>query len=108
MKVFRSQIGITDYQVLDLANNAQLLSVAVSRTIPNHGIDLWWLDRDSGGWPDQEVAIYVIGTGNPMPDELLDHDEWSGHPPNLPLRRFIGTVVTPSGLVWHIFQGPVR
>lgn len=108
MRILRHQIAITDYQEIELLGKGQLLSVAVSRTIPEHGIDLWSLDYQSSPRPYmQPRAVYVIGTGNPMPDELLDHDEWSGYP-KLPQRRFIGTVVTPNGFVWHVFEGPRR
>lgn len=109
MRVIRHQIAITDYQVLVVPEPNELLSVAVSRTIPNHGIDLWSLDLEKGDRPRQ-VGIYVIGTGNPMPD-ILQTKEEAGTGVELfgmtQWRKFIGTVVTPSGMVWHVFQGPV-
>lgn len=103
MRVLRHQIAITDYQVLKVPWPPELLSVAVSRVLPNRAIDLWSLDLEDGS-RQGDVGIYVVGTGNPMPDALA----FSGNPfASDRGRKFIGTVVTPSGLVWHVFQGPV-
>jgi hypothetical protein len=108
MRILRHAIGIVDYQTLELPTG-ELLSVAQSRTLPDHSIDLWSIDRETG-WPNR-VGIYVIGTGNPMPDVLRsDDDRFNAGDPvtGEGWRRFIGTVVTPSGLVWHVFAGPVQ
>lgn len=56
---------------------------------------MWSLDNDGGPF---RIGIYIIGTGHTMPVELAVA---------FPAPRFIGTVVTPSELVWHVFQGPV-
>jgi hypothetical protein len=103
VRVIRHQIAITDYQVIDIPAAGTLLSVERSRTIPDHGIDLWSLDYEYGD--ARTVAIYVVGTGNPMPLALARR---LSPPTALADKPFIGTVVTPSGLVWHVFEGPVR
>lgn len=107
MRILRHQIGITDYQVIELPAKGQLLSVAMSRALPNMAIDLWSVDHEHG--QPHEVAVYVIGTGNPMPNDLareLDPPEDSLRLV-YPLQLFLGTVVTPNGLVRHIFQRPL-
>ncbi|MCV7354473.1 DUF7352 domain-containing protein [Mycolicibacterium fluoranthenivorans] len=95
MRIIRHQIAITDYQEIDLPASGKALSVAMSRIpeLQNHALDLWSADYESG--PPKTLAIYVVGTGNPMPDGI--NPDW-----------FIGTVVTPSGLVWHAFQGLIN
>lgn len=112
MRVIRHELEITDYQTLTMPGSGTTLSVARSRTRPDTAIDLWSLDyEDLGDSYALPLGIYVIGTGNPMPIELqgaplaegesLPPTRWRWH-------RFAGTVVTPSGLVWHVFQGPCR
>lgn len=94
MRIIRHQILITDYQTIALPAEGELLSVAQSRTLPDRAIDLWSLDTQRG--EPMQAGVYVVGTGNPM-DCALEHG-----------RNFIGSVVTPSGLVWHVLQGPVQ
>ncbi|SIA69894.1 DUF7352 domain-containing protein [Mycobacteroides abscessus] len=96
MRIIRHELDIIDYQTVWLPNDGYLLSVAQSRTDPNTAIDLWSNDLEYGeGCPK---GIYVVGTGNPMPERLRD---------SVRKRDFIGTVITPIGLVWHVFDGPV-
>lgn len=124
MRILRHPIEITDYQTITLPNDGDLLSVALSRDDQNGLIDLWSLDFQYGN--GRPAAIYVIGTGNPMPEELRDsantvyrraeaargdgvvHDVFIPPEDPLPWRKFLGTVVTPIGLVWHVFEGPIR
>ncbi len=109
MRIIRHPIAIIDYQEIYLPGEGEVLSVAASREFPNHGIDLWALDYERG--EQRTVTIYVIGTGNPMPTDLAAEMDPHGHggiPVLLPDHKFIGTVVTANGLVWHIFEGPVR
>jgi hypothetical protein len=88
-RILRWSIGITDLQYLEVPAPGRILSVAQSREVPDHGIDLWTVART--GAQDITRTIYVVGTGNPMPD------------PGPMGMDFIGTVVTPSGLIWHVF-----
>lgn len=97
MRIIRHELDITHYQVVPLDGSGELLSVAQSRTEPNTLIDLWSIDQQRQ--VTLFVGVYIIGTGHPMPPELSDPERFS---------KFLGTVVTPSGLVWHVFQGPVR
>ncbi|ATN88582.1 hypothetical protein SEA_JALFARM20_98 [Mycobacterium phage JalFarm20] len=97
MRILRHQVAITDYQEIEIPEG-QLLSVAVSRTLPNTAIDLWSLDMENGY--NELHAIWIVGTGNTFPAQLAK--------PVIGRREFIGTVVTPSGLVWHVFEGARR
>ena len=72
-----------------------VLSVGVSRTRPDDVIDLWCRVPELA--PNVEISIWIVGTGNPMPTVL--HDERA---------RFLGTVICPNKLVWHVFVGPNR
>ncbi len=95
MRIIRHQIAITDYQEIDLPASGKALSVAMSRIpeLQNHALDLWSADYESG--PPKTLAIYVVGTGNPMPDGInprLVH--WHRRHPRL--------------LVWHAFQGLIN
>lgn len=124
MRIIRHELDIIDYQTVVLPADGDLLSVAQSRTAPNNRIDLWSHDFEYGeGWTK---AIYIVGTGNPMPTELRDsrntkyrrderrfgggfvHDIYIPPDNPQPWRKFLGTVVTPCELVWHVFEGPVR
>ncbi|ORA62192.1 hypothetical protein [Mycobacteroides franklinii] len=124
MRIIRHALRIDDYQEVTLPSDGDLLSVAQSRRSPNGLIDLWSLDFEHGeGWTK---GIYIVGTGNPMPDQLRDsantqyrrnehryspgftNDVFIMDEDPKPWRKFIGTVVTPSGLVWHVFEGPLR
>ena len=111
MRILRHPIRIDDYQTIALPNHGELLSVAVSRAAPNRRIDLWSLDFEQG--EGRAVGIYVVGTGNPMPSELgptLVPGWFGGADTVIPqlTQRFLGTVVTSSDLVWHVFEGPVQ
>jgi hypothetical protein len=99
MRIIRHEIAITDYQEVRLPADGELLSVAMSRTLPNAALDVWSLDRRFG--EPRKVGLYVVGTGNPMPPPIMDRSLSMLH------ASFLGTVVTPSGLVWHVFEGPV-
>lgn len=111
MRIIRHDLDIADYQTVALPADGDLLSVAQSRTNPNGRIDLWSLDFEVG--EPRTKAAYIVGTGNPMPEELaptLVLEYLNGIATHVPKadQRFIGTVVTPCGLVWHVFEGPVR
>ena len=45
-----------------------------------------WVELDPVG--DDIVEVTFIGTGHPVPDNI----------------GFVGSVVTPAGLVWHVYE----
>lgn len=91
LRVLRYRLAITDEQTVIMPQPANVLSVAVSREDPNGLIDLWAIGGD--GYRPVEVPIFVHGTGHPMIDAPS---------------AFVGTVVTPNQLVWHVFRGANR
>lgn len=97
MRIIRHKLDIVEYQTIWLPNDGYLLSVAQSRTDPNTKIDLWSNDLEAGeGHPK---GIYIAGTGNSIPEHMRF---------SIRKRDFLGTVVTPVGLVWHTFEVPVQ
>lgn len=90
-RVLRYPLDITDHQQVVIREPAQIISVAQSRDHPNSHIDLWAVGGDN--YRDKQVDIYIVGTGHPMPEAQV---------------IFLGTVVTPNELVWHIWEGRRR
>jgi hypothetical protein len=93
--IYRVSVPVTDYQELDLTGPP--LSVAADRDGSSACFDLWFEHRDLGFEPDYHhpYPIWVFGTGHPVPWTHYTRYAWV----------FLGTVVTPSGLVWHVFTG---
>lgn len=69
----------------------QVLSVAADRGGRSDVFDLWF---ENGDYEPHKVALHIVGTGHPLPWS----SRWTRH-----AYRFVGTVVTPSGLVWHAY-----
>lgn len=86
-KIFREELKLVDYQ--EITSDAIPLAVDPGRT--HNGIDIWTIHHN--GKSEEKRGIYIVGTGNPMPDGLS---------------AFIGTCVMPNGLVWHVFEGEVQ
>lgn len=84
--IHRVTLDVTDAQLIAIPNIGQVLSVAPTRDGGSSQIDLWFTTYPDE--PNGKRWIYMAGTGHPLPDG-----------------RFVGTVVTPSGLVWHVFEG---
>lgn len=99
--IHRISVEVTDYQELDLTGPP--ISVAATRDGSSNIFDLWF-EHMEGNRPAYEpnyhgrYGIYVFGTGHPVPWTHYSRHAW----------KFLGTVVTPSGLVWHVYLGPGR
>ena len=89
-RILRWQIVPDDEMEIELPWPAMILSVAPSRD-NSTDIDMWSLAVDG---TDRLVrkTLFVAGTGH-----LRSEDDINGS-------RFIGTCVTASGLVWHVFE----
>lgn len=97
--IYRVSVEVTDKQVLQLTGPP--ISVAPDRGGSSDRFDLWFehMDGDRPAYePDYhgDYTILVFGTGHPVPWSHYTRHAYS----------FIGTVVTPSGLVWHVYRGP--
>lgn len=90
--IHRMSVEVKDYQELDLGGG-MVLSVAADRDGRSAVFDMWF---ESDGGSADPTAIYVLGTGHVTPWNAEIRYAWV----------FIGTVVTPSGLVWHVYRGP--
>lgn len=85
--VWKFDLKVTDFVVLQLPEGAKVLSVAERGEFGNR-LDVWALvDTDA---PMRERRFRVVGTGDPFPDAAAC--------------RFVGTVKTRIGLVWHVFE----
>lgn len=96
--IHRISVEVADYQEIDLTGPA--ISVAADREFRSDRFDLWYEHYEDTGPALAGLtltrALYVIGTGHPVP-----WTPWTRY-----AFTFLGTVVTPSGLVWHIYTGP--
>lgn len=97
MRILRHHIPITDRQFIQTPADGELLSAAVSRTAPDTHIDVWSIDYQRG--VPRAIDVHIVGTGNPIPEDTQTAIS-SG--------KFLGTVVTPSRLVWHVWSGKIR
>ena len=79
--IWKYNIDITDYQVINTRADADFLTVQMQGFYP-----CIWVAVDTEK-ENKEYVIEVFGTGNPIPD----HD-----------RDYIGTI-QESAFVWHVF-----
>lgn len=87
--IYRLNLEVLGYQEIPAGN---VISVAPCRSGRSDVIDLWY-ERSSS---DRTQGLYIFGTGHRTPWSPWTRYAW----------RFIDTVVTPSGLVWHVYVGP--
>lgn len=91
--IHRLHLDVKDYQ--EITVTGRLMSVAPDRGGSSDVFDLWF----EHNVPEAEATthgLYIFGTGHRTPWSVFTRDNF----------RFVGTVVTPSGLVWHIYVGP--
>ena len=84
--IHRATLEVTDRQLLAIHPGGQILSVAPTRDGLSSQIDVSFTTYPGHGIETR--WIHIAGTGHPVPPG-----------------RFVGTVVTPAGLVWHVFEG---
>lgn len=81
--IYKYPIEITDYQTIKIPINAKIIHTGLDP----HGIPCLWAMVDLTNNQTQTITIYVVGTGNPIPNNVRQH---------------IGSF--NQGLfVWHIF-----
>lgn len=92
--IYRVTVMVEDYQELQLSGPP--LSVAADRGGVSDCFDLWFEHYDdSHKEMHRSYPIWVFGTGAPVPWTAYTRHAWT----------FLGTVVTASGLVWHVYTG---
>jgi hypothetical protein len=82
--IWKFPIPVRNVVVPRIPHGAAFLHAAPSPTDP-HAVDTWW-EVDTRAVP-VPVAIHVVGTGHPIPQNAREH---------------LATVPMPSGLVWHL------
>lgn len=95
--IYRLNVPVTDYQEIAAR---RVISVGACRSGRSDVIDIWYeTSPDDNTRADITQGLYIYGTGHPTPwDSRCDRADW----------RFIGTVITPLGLVWHAYAGPKK
>lgn len=87
-QVLRTRLSIADNQTVAMHPGGEILSVAYPRDGRTDAIDMWFTSYPfTPEHTESTRTVHVVGTGDERPDG-----------------RFVGTVVTPSGLVWHVFE----
>ena len=84
--IHRVTLDVEDAQTIEMHQAGSVLSVAPTRDGGSGQVDLWFTTYPNE--PSRKRWIYMAGTWMPRPPGVL-----------------VGTVVTPSGLVWHVFDG---
>lgn len=95
--IYRVMVPVKDFQELTLPGPP--LSVACARDGSSDCFDLWYEFYD---WPpsrQKRCGIWVMGTGHDTP--------WAT-PAERQKYEHLGTLVTPSDLVWHVFWKELR
>jgi hypothetical protein len=89
-RILRFPLDVVDHQRLTILGLQTVVSVAPSRDDPT-GVDLWAIcDEGAPTIRLDRLDVWIIGTGHAMPPEASAN-------------TFVGTAVTPSQLVWHVF-----
>ncbi len=80
--IWKYPLSITDHQVIDIPGGCEPLHVGLDPV----GVPCLWVKVDPERAP-RGFHVYIVGTGNPMPDKALSH-----------LGSFSQGV-----FVWHVF-----
>lgn len=90
--IYRIPVEVKDFQELMLSGKP--ISVAADRAGRSDMFDLWY-ENDPDNVP-MTRGLHVFGTGHPLPWNRFTRVDYV----------FLGTVVTPADLVWHVYLGP--
>lgn len=71
--IYRAPIQTIDLQTITAPGLGHVLSVEDRRGLP----EVWFTVDDDQ--PPRSVRLWVVGTGNPIPDHCLEHGYYVGH-----------------------------
>lgn len=92
--IWKYDVPVTDKVVLEVPDGAKFLPFVADQHGTNGRVLQLWAEVDTRRaetHPMEKVSIYVVGTGNPMPDEVGNHG-------------YLGSVVS-GPFVWHVYRG---
>ena len=92
LRVFKYPVAVLDEQVLKIPGLHKILSIGEQPGIES-GVLMLWAMVDLEDKTTDEVPLRIVGTGNPMPDDMAVGRQW----------KYWKTVQMASGLVWHVF-----
>lgn len=90
--IYRESVLIQDeVRIITGDRHFKVIHVAPSRAEPEAEIDIWF---ETHADDDHELVrrLRIYGTGHVIP---MDHTVETVH---------VGTAVTPSGMVWHVYE----
>lgn len=84
--IWKFILDVTDVQIVAMPAGARVLPTVTSPDIIGRPLSIWAeVDPDL---ETEERAIYVVGTGNPIPNAAT---------------KYVGTCMQGS-LVWHVYE----
>ena len=92
LTIHRRTIAITDAQSFEVKGYVRnILKAATVRNaaLAETAVDLWYEVYPEAEHSPSCLVISIIGTGNPVPPTRIG--------------MHIDTVITPAGLVWHVY-----
>lgn len=90
--IWRQSIEITDQQTITGPGLGLVVAVDNARAF---GPEVWFtVDTEQ---IDLRVTLWIVGTGNPIPDECQRHGDYVGH------------LITHGGqFVWHVYASRIH
>ena len=92
LTIHRRPIAIIDQQVFEVTGYVRRVLAAANPRVPalhDTGLDLWYEVYPTLTTSESIVTVTIVGTGSQIPTGRIGD--------------YINTVVTPSGLVWHVY-----
>lgn len=91
LTIYKYNLELTDVQDIEMPIYAKIVHVGWQIGSFNSGIKIWALVQDTLALKSRR--IHIVGTGNGMPELPVGANV-----------NHLGTVLTPDGFVWHVFE----